>query len=139
MNGREGWYVAVFDPAKEGVRHFRLDRIKVAEVCDETFEPRPEADEAAATEGWARTGELSASRTARIWVSPDRARWSREAHRVAEELTDGAIVIERGFKGTDWLVREILLEGGDAAILEPADARESVREAVERLRAATVG
>ena len=27
-NGREGWYVASFDPARDGVRHFRLDRIK---------------------------------------------------------------------------------------------------------------
>ena len=27
-NGREGWYVASFDPARDGMRHFRLDRIK---------------------------------------------------------------------------------------------------------------
>ena len=27
-NGREGWYVASFDPDRDGVRHFRLDRIK---------------------------------------------------------------------------------------------------------------
>jgi proteasome accessory factor C len=26
-NGREGWYVASFDPERDGVRHFRLDRI----------------------------------------------------------------------------------------------------------------
>jgi predicted DNA-binding transcriptional regulator YafY len=33
----------------------------------------------------------------------------------------------------DWLVREILREAGDAAVLEPADARKAVREAVLRL------
>jgi len=33
----------------------------------------------------------------------------------------------------DWLVREILKEAGDAAVLEPKDAREAVREAVRRL------
>jgi proteasome accessory factor C len=38
------------------------------------------------------------------------------------------------FAGVDWLVREILKEGGDAAVLEPADAREAVRVAVGRLR-----
>ncbi len=27
-NGREGWYVASYDPDRGGVRHFRLDRIK---------------------------------------------------------------------------------------------------------------
>ena len=134
MNGLEGWYVAAYDPAKEDVRHFRLDRIKSAEVSDETFAPRPEAYAAADLDGWARTGELEQSQTARIWVSPERARWQREEHRVAEELADGAIVIERGFKGTDWLVREVLKEAGDAAVLEPAEAREAVRAAVTRLR-----
>jgi len=134
MNGLEGWYVASYDPAKEDVRHFRLDRIKDAQVTDETFEPRAEVRVAADLDGWARTGELDASQTARIWVSPERARWQREEHRVAQELRDGAIVIERGYKGTDWLVREVLKEAGDAAVLEPADAREAVREAVVKLR-----
>ena len=27
INGREGWYVATFDPEKDDVRHFRLDRV----------------------------------------------------------------------------------------------------------------
>src|SRR5438094_6449650 len=31
-NGREGWYVASFDPERAGMRHFRLDRIKQAKV-----------------------------------------------------------------------------------------------------------
>ena len=35
MNGRDGWYVASFDPARDSVRHFRLDRIKSAAVLDE--------------------------------------------------------------------------------------------------------
>ena len=134
MNGREGWYVGGFDREKEDVRHFRLDRIKTAEVSDETFEPRPEAD-AEDVVGWATTGRLEESRTARIWVSPERARWEREEHGAAEELEDGAIIVERGYKGTDWLVREILKEAGDAAVLEPGDARDAVRAAVERLQA----
>src|SRR6267154_4807354 len=56
MNGREGWYVASFDPAREDVRHFRLDRIKSATVTDERYEPRPEVDAAADIDGWPRTG-----------------------------------------------------------------------------------
>jgi proteasome accessory factor BC len=137
FNGLEGWYVSVFDRAKNDVRSFRLDRIKTVEVTGETFEPRTAALAAAEVDGWTTTGELEASRTARIWVSPERARWEREEHRVAEELEDGAIVIERGYKGADWLVREVLKEAGDAAILEPAEARDAVRAAVERLRTTT--
>ncbi len=135
-NGREGWYVASFDPERDGVRHFRLDRIKHVNVTDQKFEPRPEVDPAAEVDGWLRTGEVPASATARVWVSPERARWAREARRVVEEWDDGAVIVELSFAGVDWLVREILKEAGDAAVLEPEDAREAVRAAVARLREA---
>jgi len=131
INGREGWYVASFDLARESVRHFRLDRIKSASVTSEGFEPRHDVDPAADVDGWPRTGEVPASRRARVWVSPDRARWAREERRVADELEDGAVVVELGFAGVDWLVREVLKEAGDAVVLEPADAREAVRRAAE--------
>jgi proteasome accessory factor BC len=136
MNGRDGWYVAAYDPAKEDVRHFRLDRIKRAELCDERFEPRPEVDPAARIDGWLRTGEVEASRRARVWFSPERARWEREERAVVAELADGAVVVELGFKGVDWLVREVLTEAGDAVVLEPPEAREAVREAAGRLSGA---
>jgi predicted DNA-binding transcriptional regulator YafY len=135
-NGREGWYVASFDPERDGVRHFRLDRIKQVTVTGEKFEPRPEVDPAAEVDGWLRTGEVPASATARVWVSPERARWAREARRVVEEWSDGAVIVELSFAGVDWLVREILKEAGDAAVLEPEDAREAQRAAVARLREA---
>jgi proteasome accessory factor C len=133
-NGREGWYVASFDPERDGVRHFRLDRIKQVTVTDEKFDPRPEVDPAAEVDGWLRTGEVPASASARVWVSPERARWAREARRVVEEWSDGSVIVELSFAGVDWLVREILREAGDAAVLEPEDAREAVRAAVARLR-----
>ena len=41
INGREGWYVACFDPAKDDVRHFRLDRIKTAEVLEQLLRAAP--------------------------------------------------------------------------------------------------
>jgi predicted DNA-binding transcriptional regulator YafY len=135
MNGREGWYVASFDPAREAVRHFRLDRIKTAEVTSTPYEPRPEVNPAADVDGWPRTGEVEASKLARVWISADRARWAREERRVNQELADGSVIVELPFKGTDFLVGEVLKEAGDAAVLEPADARDAVRAAVERLRA----
>ena len=40
----------------------------------------------------------------------------------------------------DWLVREVVKEAGDAVVLEPAEAREAVREAAARLSSgATAG
>ncbi|MGH2839155.1 MAG: helix-turn-helix transcriptional regulator, partial [Thermoleophilaceae bacterium] len=138
VNGREGWYVASFDPERDAVRHFRLDRIRKAEVTAVPYEPRPEVNPAAELDGWLRTGEVEASRIARVWVSPERARWAREERRVAQELADGSVIVEHPFKGTDFLVRDILGEAGDAAVLEPAEAREAVLAAVQRLRAASV-
>jgi len=135
INGREGWYVASYDRDRESVRHFRLDRVKSAAPTGERFEPRGDIDPVADVAGWPRTGEVPASRRARVWISPERARWERERRAVVAELADGAVIVEFPFKGVDWLVREVLKEAGDAAVLEPADAREAVRSAAERIAA----
>ena len=71
-----------------------------------------------------------------LWISPERARWAREERTVVEELADGALIVELSFAGVDWLVREVLKEAGDAAVLEPEDAREAVLEAAAHLAAA---
>ncbi len=133
INGREGWYLFSYDGDKNDTRHFRLDRIKRAKILDQKFEPRDEVDPTADLEGWPRTGAVPASRVARVWVSPERARWARELRQVTEELDDGAVVVELPFAGTDWLVREILKEAGDAAVLEPEDARAAVLASAKRL------
>jgi predicted DNA-binding transcriptional regulator YafY len=135
INGREGWYLASFDPTRDSVRHFRLDRIKSATVTDETFDARDDVDPAADVDGWPRTGEVPASSRARVWISPERARWAREERNVVAELADGAVIVELGFAGVDWLVRETLKEAGDAVVLEPAEARDAVRHAAERIGA----
>jgi predicted DNA-binding transcriptional regulator YafY len=135
INGHEGWYVAAFDPAKDDVRHFRLDRIKRAETLEKTYEPRADLDPVADIEGWPRTGEVEGSRIARVWISPEQARWAREERTVLSELEDGAVIVEWAFKGVTYLVKEVLKEAGDAAVLEPADARQAVLTAAERLLA----
>jgi proteasome accessory factor C len=134
MNGREGWYVATYDPAKQAMRHFRLDRIKRAHGAGERFEPRPEVNPSADVDGWPRTGQVPASQSARVWISPERARWAREQRKVVEQYADGSNTVELSFAGVDWLVREVLKEAGDAAVLDPAEARAAVLVAAERLR-----
>ena len=130
-NGKEGWYVECYDLGKEGVRHFKLDRIKEATLSDESFEPRPEVEEFAGVEGWMTHGEVPTAEVARVWVSPDRARWLREERTVVEELADGAVVVELPYAGKPWLVREILRGAGDLVVLEPPDAREAIAKEID--------
>ncbi len=129
-NGREGWYVECFDLSRGDVRHFKLDRIKEAILSEETFEPRPEVEELAGVEGWMTHGEVPTAHVARVWVSPERARWLREERTVVEELADGAVVVELPYAGTSWLVREILRGAGDLVVLEPDDARAAIAREV---------
>ena len=112
------------------MRHFKLDRIKEATVSERAFEPRPEVEELAGVEGWMTDGEVPTAQVARVWVSPERARWLREERTVVEELADGAVVVELPYAGTSWLVREILRGAGDLVVLEPEDAREAIAKEV---------
>ncbi|MBA3436892.1 MAG: WYL domain-containing protein, partial [Thermoleophilaceae bacterium] len=52
---------------------------------------------------------------------------------VAEELQDGSVIVELPFGGHEYLAKEILKEAGDAAVLEPEEAREAVLGAAEAL------
>jgi proteasome accessory factor BC len=130
-NGKEGWYVECYDLTKKGVRHFKLDRIKEATISEQAFEPRPEVEELAGVEGWMTHGEVPTAHVARVWVSPERARWLREERTVVEELADGAVVVELPYAGTSWLVREILRGAGDLVVLEPEDARAAIAKEVD--------
>ena len=48
---------------------------------------------------------------------------------------DGSLVVAWTYQGEGYLVSEVLREAGDAAVLEPADVREAVLAAAERLLA----
>lgn len=131
LNGQEGWYVHCFDVERDAPRSFRLDRIKSATVCEERFDPREGVEPDVS--GWPRTGEVPASQTARVWVSPGRARWAREDRRVVSERADGSVIVELHYGSQRWLVREMLKEAGDAVVTEPADARQAVAEQAQAL------
>ncbi len=134
LNGQEGWYVHSFDVERDAPRSYRLDRIKSVTIADEVFEPRPGVEPD--VRGWPKTGEVETSRAARVWISPERARWAKEDRRVVDELKDGAVVVEVHYAGEGWLTGEILKEAGDAVVLEPDDARAAVLEAAEALAGA---
>jgi proteasome accessory factor BC len=132
QNGEEGWYVASFDLDQQDVRHFKLDRIKDATVTDETFVYRTEIEPELGIQDWMAGGGMEEAESARVWVSPDRARWKAEESQVVEQLADGAVVIDLPYKSIEFLEREIARGAGDLVVLEPEDAREKIAKELGR-------
>ena len=83
INGREGWYVASYDPATDDVRHFRLDRIKRGRGRSTRRSSRAPRSTRPPTSRAGRAPARSRPRAiARVWISPERARWAREERTV---------------------------------------------------------
>jgi predicted DNA-binding transcriptional regulator YafY len=114
------WYVHTWDRTRDGERSFRLDRMRSARLQRGHFEPREGFD----------PHEFRDARPARIWYSPEIARW--ELEKGARRLADGSAVAERPVGSPEWLVGEILSYRGEAVVLEPRELR---REIAARARA----
>jgi proteasome accessory factor BC len=114
------WYVHTWDRTRDGERSFRLDRMRSARLQRGHFEPREGFD----------PHEFRDARPARIWYSPEIARW--ELEKGARRLADGSAVAERPVGSPEWLVGEILSYRGEAVVLEPPELR---REIAERAKA----
>ena len=114
------WYVHTWDRTRDGERSFRLDRMRSARLQRGRFEAREGFD----------PHEFRDARPARIWYSPEIARW--ELEKGARRLADGSAVAERPVGSSEWLVGEILSYRGEAVVLEPAELR---REVAERAKA----
>jgi proteasome accessory factor C len=115
------WYVHTWDIERDQARSFRLDRMRKASVRKDTFEPRDGFD----------PGALRGATTARIWYSPDVARW--EIEKGAHPLVDGAAIADRSVGSADWLVGEVVSYRGEAIVLEPAELRNRVAQRAREL------
>ena len=130
------WYVHTYDRTSEGDRTFRIDRMRKARMTRDTFEPRAGFE----------PNRLRDARHARIWYSPELARWEIERNpERMHALKDGAAVSEAPVGSLEWLIGEIFSHRGEAVVLEPQDLRKAIAErarelarelGVSRLRAA---
>jgi proteasome accessory factor BC len=130
VSGPEGWYLGCYDLARDDTRHFRLDRIREARATRAGFEPREGVEERLTEQEWLVRGEVGTAGVARVWVSPERARWLREQRTVVEELDDSATGVQLPYGSQEWLIREILKGAGDLVVVEPEEARDAVSAAV---------
>ncbi|HSI97179.1 MAG TPA: WYL domain-containing protein [Gaiellaceae bacterium] len=116
------WRVHTWDRTVDGARTFRLDRMRSARLTDESFRPREGFD----------PSYLRNPRVARLLHSPAVARWKLE--RGAQPLTDGSAIADVPYKTEDWLLSEVLADGGETMILAPQRLRDLVAKRARRLQ-----
>jgi proteasome accessory factor C len=119
------WRVHTWDRTVDGARTFRLDRMRSAEVTDETFEPREGFD----------PSYLHNPRVAQLLHSAAIARWKLE--RGARALTDGSALAEVPYKTEEWILSEILADGGETVVVGPQRLRDVVAKRARRLQRET--
>jgi len=116
------WRVHTWDRTVDAARTFRLDRMRSAELTDESFEPREGFD----------PSYLRNPRVARLLHSPAVARWKLE--RGAQLLTDGCALADVPYKTEDWLLSEVLADRGETVVLAPQRLRDVVARRARRLQ-----
>jgi proteasome accessory factor BC len=121
-----GWYVETWDRSREGRRTFRVEYIKEANLSRAAYEPRPQMSDLDHSLG----GEVG---IARIWFTPERARWELEGRPGAQPARGGAAVADVTYGSREWLVSEILRYRGQAEVIEPDVVRTQVRRSAEQL------
>jgi predicted DNA-binding transcriptional regulator YafY len=108
------WRVHTWDRTVGGPRTYRLDRMRSAVVTTERFERSADFD----------PNYLSNALVAKVWYSPELARWQLErTPRRVRALKDGAAIGESPVGSPEWLVGEIFSYRGEAVVLEPRDLR----------------
>jgi proteasome accessory factor C len=117
------WRVHTWDRTADGPRTYRLDRMRSASLTAERFDARDGFD----------PNYLSEPRMARLWHSPEIARWKLE--RGARQLTDRSALSDLPYKTDEWLLSEVLSDRGETVVLEPAEAREAIALRATELRA----
>lgn len=123
------WYLVAHCDHSDGLRIFRLDRIRAAEPDDEMFDvPAGFSVAELVREGRVFAAEGAGRLTVRY--SPNVARWLAEREGAAV-AADGSLTLEHPLADLDWAVRHVLQYGPDAEILEPPEARDAVRRRLD--------
>jgi proteasome accessory factor BC len=106
------WRVHTWDRSRDAERSFRLDRMRSAQLTQESFDPRP---------AFEPHGFRDARTTKILYLKGVAARWAAE--RGATPLKDGTALAEMPVGSQEWLIGEILSQRGEAVLLEPEELR----------------
>ena len=121
---RGKWFLIAWCERSDGVRFFRVDRIRSAERLDEHFSRPADVDVDAL---FAQDRALGSSPAERLVVeySPRIARWIAEREE-GDYAPDGSFVVSHPLADDTWAVRHVLQYGPEARVLSPEGVREKV-------------
>ena len=126
---RGAWYVSAWCRTAAGWRTFRVDRVRMAEVTGEGFEPRvAEEPTGAAAAGAPSAFAPEGLPLATLRFAPGETFVAREwpGGRVVASEPDGTTVAEVPFAGTGWIARRVAARLGKVEVAAPGDVRAAV-------------
>ena len=133
----DGWYLEAFCLKAMGQRTFKLERIRTARPTGSVFTPRPEVDLVRR-----RTGQAFSPEDGATWATVHFApRWRTYLAEHGTEgvlLHDGSLEARIPYLDERWMAQEIVRYLGDAVLVSPASARQTVY-ALARVFAARYG
>jgi proteasome accessory factor C len=128
---RGSWYLAAWCKRNEGLRVFRLDRIRAVTAEQTRFTFFAEFSlELVLRDGKVLIGDEGEAMSVRY--SPHIARWIAEREGLPLDV-DGSVTVEMEAIQEEWAVRHVLRYGPDAEVLAPAALREAVAEALRKV------
>ena len=134
---RGAWYVTAWCRRAEGLRTFRVDRVRTAEPTGEGFEPRDDVTGAAAGDATSAAPSAFAPEglpLATLRFAPGELFVAREwpGGRVMRSEADGATIAEVPYAGTGWIARRVAARLGAVEAVGPSAVREAVVIAAQR-------
>lgn len=129
-----GYVPAVNEAGEERV--YRVDRMASCELTARRFDPLPPIDVQAAVARAVSLAESDELPRALVRFSPQVAAHAAVRHQDGSRQADGALMASVAYASSSWLVSYVLSWGGEAEIVEPAEARDTLRREVERALAA---
>lgn len=129
---RSTWYLDAWCHRAEAFRRFALDAMEAVSVSEDAARDIPLAEVAAALDAGYGIYAGRERQWARLRVSPLAARWiGREQwhpEQVGQWQPDGSFELKVPFVEDQELVMDVLRQGGDVEVLEPASLRARVQQ-----------
>jgi predicted DNA-binding transcriptional regulator YafY len=129
------WYLVGWCRLRQGLRHFRVDRIRRLELLPVTFPPR---EDFSLAEHMNRSGRDAQSLPVRVWFhahAQERAQRESYATLIEEHRRDGGAEFTLYSYSLEWTAQWLLSFGERAEAVAPTKLRRLVRTAAEKIAA----